>query len=190
MKNWMLVLACAYSGFTFAATETYKIDQNHSFANFTIRHVVSKTSGVFTDVSGVIKIDRDDLANSSVNAAIQVASVNTGLSKRDEHIQATKYLDTMNFGEMTFVSKKVVAKDRMSAEMTGDLTIHGVTKTVTIPFVVLGFGADPWGGERSGFESNFKIKASDYGFDWMKSPNAPVGNEIAINLLIEGVKVQ
>lgn len=190
MKKWILALACVYSSFTFAATETYTIDQDHSFANFTIRHVVAKTSGVFNDVSGIINIDREHLANSSVSASIDVASVSTGLPKRDEHIQAAKYLDAMHFGKMTFVSKAVSAKDQMTALVTGDLTIHGVTKSVTIPMTILGFGADPWGGERSGFEANFTIKASDYGFTWMKTPNAPVGDEIAINLLIEGVKVK
>jgi polyisoprenoid-binding protein YceI len=74
--------------------------------------------------------------------------------------------------------------------MTGKLTIHGVTKTVTLPFTVLGFGADPWGGERSGFEAQIMIKASEYGFTWMKKANGPIGDDIEINLLIEGIKAK
>jgi len=187
-----ILMACllAQSGFAYAATDVYNIDNKHSFANFTIRHVVAKTSGVFTDVTGVVNIDRENLEKSSVNATIQVASVKTGLAKRDDHIQEIKYLDTSNFGEMTFVSDNIVETAKDTGEMTGELTIHGVTKVVTMPFKVLGFGADPWGGERAGFEANMMIKASDYGFTWMQKAGAPVGNEISIHLLIEGIKAK
>ena len=178
------------SSATLAATETYNIDAKHSFANFSIRHVVAKTSGSFNDVTGVIKIDPEHLEKSSVNAKITVASVNTGLAKRDEHIQKPEYLDTLSFGEITFVSKSVKSISATEGMMTGDFTLHGVTKEITIPFKVLGFGADPWGGQRSGFEASTVIKASDYGFAWMKKANAPVGDDIEVNLLIEGIKAK
>lgn len=174
----------------FAATETYTIDNKHSFANFTIRHVVSKTSGTLTDITGVIKVDPQQLENSSVNAKINIASINTGLDKRDEHIKKADYLDVLNFGEITFVSKAIKPISATEGEMTGDFTMHGVTKEITLPFKVLGFGADPWGGQRSGFEASTVIKASDYGFTWMKKENAPVGDDIEITLLIEGVKTK
>ena len=174
----------------FAATETYMIDNKHSFANFTIRHVVSKTSGTLTDITGVIKVDPQQLENSSVNAKINIASINTGLDKRDEHIKKADYLDVLNFGEITFVSKAIKPISATEGEMTGDFTMHGVTKEITLPFKVLGFGADPWGGQRSGFEASTVIKASDYGFTWMKKENAPVGDDIEITLLIEGVKTK
>jgi polyisoprenoid-binding protein YceI len=174
----------------FAATETFTIDNKHSFANFTIRHVVSKTSGTLTDITGVIKVDAKQLENSSVNAKINVASISTGLDKRDEHIKKIDYLDVLNFGEITFVSKSIKAISATSGEMTGDFTMHGVTKEITLPFKVLGFGTDPWGGQRSGFEANTVIKASDYGFTWMKKDNAPVGDDIEITLLIEGIKAK
>jgi polyisoprenoid-binding protein YceI len=174
----------------FAAVETYAIDNKHSFANFTIRHVVSKTSGTLTDITGVIKVDAQQLENASVNAKINVASINTGLEKRDEHIKKTDYLDVLNFGEITFVSKSIKATSATEGEMTGDFTMHGVTKEIKLPFKVLGFGTDPWGGQRSGFEAKTVIKASDYGFTWMKKENAPVGDDIEITLLIEGVKTK
>lgn len=174
----------------FAATETYSIDNKHSFANFTIRHVVSKTSGTLTDITGVVKVDAEQLENSSVNAKINVASISTGLDKRDEHIKKADYLDVLNFGDITFVSKSVKATSATEGEMTGDFTMHGVTKEIKLPFKVLGFGTDPWGGQRSGFEAKTVIKASDYGFTWMKKENAPVGDDIEITLLIEGVKTK
>ena len=173
-----------------AATETYQIDNKHSFANFNIRHIVAKTTGSFTDVTGVIKIDAEHLEKSSVQAKIGVASVNTGLAKRDEHIQKSDYLDALNFGEITFVSKSVKALSATEGAMTGDFMMHGVTKTISMPFKVLGFGADPWGGQRAGFEATTKIKASDYGFGWMKEANAPVGDDIEVTLFIEAIKAK
>ena len=191
MKKILCVLGLAvFASSASAELEKYDIDNKHSFANFSIRHVVSKTSGSFSDVTGLISIDRDNLANSSVNAKIKVASINTSLAKRDEHILKPEYLDAVNFGEILFVSKKVVAKSATEGLMTGDFTMHGVTKEITIPFKVLGFGVDPWGGQRSGFEANTVIKASDYGFTWMKKPNAPVGDDIAVTLFIEGIKTK
>jgi len=196
MKNAILTAALAtvsalfLSSTAFAASETYNIDSGHSFANFSIRHVVAKTSGSFNDIKGVIKIDRDNLTNSSVDAKISVASISTGLAKRDDHIKKPEYLDAVNFGEISFVSNKVEAKSVTEGVITGKFTMHGVTKEIAIPFKVLGFGADPWGGERSGFEARTIIKASDYGFNWMAKPNAPVGDDIEVTLLLEGVKAK
>jgi polyisoprenoid-binding protein YceI len=189
MKKWLLMLGFFTSMHGYAATETYNIDAGHSFANFSIRHVVAKTSGSFNDIKGVVKIDRDNLANSSVDAKIRVASISTGHAKRDEHIQKAEYLDVVNFGEITFVSQKVEAKSATEGVMTGQFTMHGVTKEIAIPFKVLGFGADPWGGQRSGFEAKTVIKASDYGFGWGTKPG-PVGDDIEVTLLIEGVKAK
>lgn len=181
-----LILASSYA---IADPETYKIDNSHSFANWSIRHVASKTSGTFSDVTGKIIIDRDNLANSSVDAKINVLSVNSSHAKRDEHIKKAEYLDAAKFGEMTFVSKKIEAKSATEGVMTGVLTLHGVSKEMTFPFKVLGFGSDPWGGYRSGFEAHTSLKASDFGFGWGAKANASVGDDVEITLLIEGVKL-
>lgn len=171
-----------------AEVETYKIDDSHSFANWTIRHVVAKASGTFSDIKGNIAIDRSNLANSSIEAKINVFSVNSSLAKRDEHIKKPEYLDAGKFSEMTFVSTKVEAKTNTEGVVTGDFTMHGVTKTISFPFKVLGFGTDPWGGSRMGLEGHTSLKASDFGFTWPLKANAPVGDDIEITLLIEGVK--
>lgn len=184
------VSALFLSNLAFSASETYNIDSGHSFANFSIRHVVAKTSGSFNDVKGVIKIDRDNLANSSIEAKINIASISTGHAKRDDHIKKPEYLDAVNFGEMSFVSTKVEAKSATEGVITGKFTLHGVTKEIALPFKVLGFGVDPWGVERSGFEAHTTIKASDYGFSWMTKPNSPVGDDIEVTLLLEGVKAK
>ena len=181
-----LLLACSHA---LAAPETYKIDDSHSFANWSVRHVASKTSGTFSDITGKILIDRENLANSSVEAKINMLSVNSSHVKRDKHIKEADYLDTDKFAEMTFVSKKIEATSNTEGVMTGVLAMHGVAKEMTFPFKVLGFGTDPWGGYRTGFEAKTSLKASDFGFGWGIKPNASVGDDIEITLLIEGVKL-
>lgn len=181
-----LVLACSHS---LAEPEMYKIDENHSFANWSLRHVASKTSGTFSDITGKILIDKDDLTKSSVEAKINMLSVNSSHAKRDKHIKEADYLDAEKFSTATFVSKKITATSNTEGVMTGIFTMHGISKEMTFPFTVLGFGTDPWGGYRSGFEAKTSLKASDFGFKWALKPNASVGDDIEITLLIEGVKL-
>lgn len=192
MKKTILALAlAAWVPAALAAPETYNIDNSHSFANFSIRHVVSKASGTFPDITGKIVIDRDDLSKSSVEAKINVLSVNTSLAKRDEHLRdKPEYLEAARFGTMTFVSTKVEAKGKDEGILTGQFTLHGVTREISFPFKVLGFGNDPWGGQRSGFEAKTTLNAADYGFGWAAKPNGPIGTDIDVTLLIEGVKAK
>lgn len=132
-------------GLALAQQETYKIDDAHSFANWTIRHVASKASGTFPDIKGTLVIDRDNLQNSSVDARINVLSVNSSHAKRDDHIRKDDYLDAYNFGEATFISTKVKPTGPDEGIITGDFTLHGVTKQISFPFKVLGFDTDPLG---------------------------------------------
>lgn len=190
MKQTLLALILsAWMPLALAEAETYTIDKEHSFANFSVRHVVSRASGTFPDITGRIVIDRDDLSRSSVEAKINVLSVNTSHAKRDEHLRdKPEYLEAAKYGQMTFVSTRVEATGKDSGVLHGTFTLHGVTKQISFPFKVLGFGADPWGGQRSGFEARTTLNAADYGFGWAAKPNGPVGTEIEVTLLIEGVK--
>jgi polyisoprenoid-binding protein YceI len=178
-----------FSGMTFAEQETYKIDDAHSFANWTIRHVAAKASGTFSDIKGTLVIDRENLANSSVDARINMLSVNSSHAKRDDHIKKDDYLDAYKFGEATFVSTNVKSTGADEGVITGKFTLHGVTKEISFPFKVLGFDTDPWGGYRTGIEAKTSLKASDYGYAWMNKPKASVGDDVEITLLIEGVRV-
>ena len=198
MKEYLLRTSIFFasmmlSSFVMADPDTYRIDNTHSFANWTIRHVASKTSGTFSDVTGKLIIDSKNLANSSVMAKINVLSVNSSHAKRDENIKKKEYLDAANFNQMTFVSTKVAAGNSSNSNaaegiLTGNFTMHGVTKEISFPFRLLGFGSDPWGGYRVGLEAHTLIKASDYGFGWASKANAPIGDDIEVTLLIEGVK--
>lgn len=188
-KKIVVLTALLATANVMAEVEHYQIDNAHSFANFSIRHVASKLSGTFSDVTGHIKIDRANLANSSVDAKISLLSVNTSLAKRDEHIKKEEYLDVGHFADMQFVSTKVVeSKNASEGMITGKLTLHGVTKELTFPFKVLGFANDPWGGYRTGIEAHTHLKASDFGFTWAAKAGAPVGDDIEVTLLIEGIK--
>ena len=181
-----LILACSHA---LAEPEAYRIDDSHSFANWSIRHVASKTSGTFSDIKGMILIDANDLTKSSVEAKINMLSVNSSHAKRDKHIKEADYLNTEKFAEATFVSKKIEASSKTEGVMTGIFTMHGVSKEMTFPFKVLGFDSDPWGGYRTGFEAKTSLKASDFGFKWGIKPKASVGDDVEITLLIEGVKL-
>ena len=154
MKKLLTLLILLVNLPAVADTDTYAIDNTHSFASFTIRHVVSKTTGTFPDIKGKILIDRSDLSKSSVEAKINVMSVNTNHAKRDAHIrEKADYLDAGKFGWMDFISTKIEATTQDEGLLTGNLTLHGVTKEISFPFKLLGFGNDPWGGQRAGFEA-------------------------------------
>jgi polyisoprenoid-binding protein YceI len=167
------------------------IDKVHSMANFKVRHLFSKVSGTFSDVTGTIKIDRDNLEASKVEATINVYSVDTNHKKRDTHLRSKDFFDVEKFAIMRFVSTSVEASGQNEGFMYGELTIHGVTQSVKLSFKVLGFGPDPWGGYRSGFEAGIAIKRSDYRINYGlgEGQGGAVGNEVEITLLIEGIKL-
>lgn len=184
-----VIAAFALHGAAVAAQETYSIDNSHSFANWQVRHVVSKTAGTFHNVTGTVSIDRDDLAKSSVQAKINLFSLNSSHIQRDVHVLSHEFLNASKTNkEMSFVSTSVKPSGPDAGTMTGKLTLNGVTREVSLPFRLLGFGPDPWGGLRVGAEASTRIKASDYGYKW-GGPNSPLGDEIEVQLLIEGIRI-
>ena len=174
-----------------AEVETYVIDKDHSFANWTIRHVAARVSGTFSDVGGKVVIDRQNLAASRIDATINVFSLNSSHRERDSHLLTSEFFDALKFKAIRFVSTGVKPTGSDRGVLDGDLTIHGVTRPVELSFRVLGFGPDPWGGYRSGFEATTVLKRSDYGITWgLDLPGGgPVGDEVEVTLLIEGVKL-
>jgi polyisoprenoid-binding protein YceI len=128
-----------------AEVETYMIDKVHSMANFKIRHLFSKVSGTFSDITGTIWIDRGNLEKSKVEAKINVHSVDTNHTKRDNHLRSEDFFDVEKYATMSFMSTSVEATGKNAGFIYGKLNIHGVTRSVKMPFKVLGFGPDPWG---------------------------------------------
>ena len=170
-----------------AEAATYKVDPSHSAVSFTIRHFVSNVPGRFRDFDGVIKYDKQNPAASSVNFTVQAASIDTDNNDRDEHLRGADFFDVQKFPTLTFSSTSVKAKDAHNLEVTGDLTMHGVTRKVTIPVQVLGSMKTPRG-EKAGFESSFTLDRKEYGVVWNRVLDAGgsiLGDEVKVNIAIE-----
>lgn len=178
----------ALAGPARAQVETFSIDPEHSFANWEIRHVAALTSGTFHDVKGRILLDTANLAKSSVEATISVYSLNSSHRRRDTHVLTDEYLGARDYPEMKFVSTGMQPVNAERGTLTGMLTLHGVTRPVTLSYQILGLGNDPWGGMRAGFKATTRILRSDFGIT-KHVPSGPVGNEVDITLLIEGIKL-
>jgi polyisoprenoid-binding protein YceI len=175
-----------------AEVETYMIDKVHSMANFKIRHLFSKVSGTFSDVAGTIWLDKDNLEASRVEATINVHSIDTNHEKRDNHLLSKDFFHAKKYPIIRFVSTTVEVGDKSEGVMAGELTMHGVTRSVQLPFKILGFGPDPWGGYRSGFEAATVLKRSDFGINYGIDPKeggSAVGDEVEVTILIEGIKL-
>ena len=170
-----------------AAPETYKIDPVHSTIGFKIRHLAGKVTGRFGEVSGTIQIDTDHPEASSVEASIQVQSIDTANAKRDGHLKSADFFDAVDFPAMTFKSKKVTVVDKETADVLGDLSIHGVTREVTLRVQFLGKAKGPDGTPQTGWEATTKINRTDFGLKWNKfvEGTAMVGEEVDIDLQIE-----
>ena len=146
---------------------TYTIDPAHSSIGFVARHaMVTKVRGSFTDVAGTVVVDAVDPSKSSVNVTVQVASVDTRNPDRDGHLRTNDFLDVANHPEITFVSTSAKLHGEDSVTLTGDLTIKGVTKSITLDFDYQGAATDPFGNQRLGFEGSHVISRQDYGITW------------------------
>ena len=173
------------------ADDTYKIDPVHSSISFKVRHFFSYVNGSFAKFTGTINVDSDHPEKSSVTATIQTASINTGNDKRDEHLRSPDFFDTAKFSDITFKSKSVKQTGADSGDIVGDLTMHGVTKEITLHVKFLGKGQGMGGKPISGWQvTPESIKRSDYGLNWSKAVEgtAVVGEEVTISIDAEADK--
>jgi polyisoprenoid-binding protein YceI len=176
---------------TAAGVTTWKIDPAHSHVEFAIKHMmISTVKGRFSDVAGEIRLDEANLPNSRVDIDVNVASIDTREQQRDTHLRSADFFDVEKFPKMTFRSTRLEGTlDEL--KLTGDLTIHGVTRPVTLDVTHEGRGKDPWGGERIGFSATGKIKRSDFGLTWnaaLETGGFLVGDDVKISVDVEGVK--
>jgi len=190
----LAIAALLVSASSLFAAETFNVDKVHSEATFQVRHMMSKVSGKFDDIAGKISADRANPSASSVEFSMKTASINTGNANRDKDLRSDNFFDAEKNPEITFKSTKIVAtKKKDLFQVTGDLTMHGVTKRITIPVEFNGFGKDPWGGERAGFSLTTTLNRKDYGINWNKAlDNGGVllGDDVTININIEAVKAK
>jgi polyisoprenoid-binding protein YceI len=163
-----------------------KVDPSHSSVSFTIRHFVSNVPGRFKDFEGVIQHDRQKPEASSVSFTVQAGSIETDNDERDEHLRSADFFDVQKFPTLTFTSTSVKAKDADELDVTGDFTLHGVTRRITIPVQVLGTVKGPHG-EKAGFETSFTINRKDYGIVWNRVLDAGpmLGDDVRITVSVE-----
>ena len=174
---------------TTTATRTYKIDKSHSEAIFQVRHLVTKVRGRFTDFEGAIEYNDANPEASTVNFSAKTASIDTAEADRDKHLRSADFFDVEKFPELTFRSKRI-SKRGDGYDVTGDLTIHGVTKEVTLPVALMGKAKDPWGGDRLGFEVETTINRKDYGLAFniaLETGGFLVGDEVKVSIDIQAV---
>jgi polyisoprenoid-binding protein YceI len=183
----LALLLPALSAMAAADPVVYKVDPDHSGVSFTIRHFVSNVPGRFKDFDGVVKYDKQNPAASSVSFTVQTKSIDTDNDDRDNHLRSPDFFDAEKFPTLTFASTSVKPVDADTLEVTGDLTIRGVTKKVTVPVEVLGTVKGPRG-EKAGFETSFKIDRKEYGVAWnrlLDAGGAILGDDVKINVSIE-----
>lgn len=150
------------------APEAWGVDKGHSTATFKIRHFTANVVGQFRDFDGSINIDRANPARSNVEFTIQAKSIDTGSERRDTHLRSADFFDVEKFPVITFKSTAVAARSKDVFDVTGDLTMHGVTKRVTLPVTFLGFMKHPRG-EKAGFEIETTLNRKDFGITWNRA---------------------
>lgn len=187
LASLTLGASLALSGVNAQAAD-YQIDSQgqHAFINFKISHLgYSWLYGRFNDFSGTFSWDADQPQDSAVRVSIDPASVDTNHAERDKHLRSGDFLDVNTYPEAGFTSTRVEALDNGRLKVTGDLTLHGVTKEVVIDAALLGEGEDPWGGYRAGFEGTTKIRLADFGINAQLGPDA---EEVTLILSVEGIR--
>jgi polyisoprenoid-binding protein YceI len=152
-----------------AAATTYAIDRNHSDVSFQIRHMVSQVRGVYNDFSGTIVRDVTNPAASSVEFTIQAASIDTGVENRNNHLRSADFFDVEKFPTITFKSKKVEKVSDTEYRVTGDFTMHGVTKELALPVQFDGEVREAEGKMRAGFSTSTTLNRKDFGIVWNKT---------------------
>jgi len=173
-------------------TNNWNIDTVHSGINFSVRHmVVSKVRGRFGKFSGELAIDDDDLTRSSVNVAIEAASVDTGNAQRDGHLRSADFFDVEAFPELRFRSTRIEKRGDDRYAVVGQLTIRDVTRDVSLDVEFGGRARDPWGNERVGFVATASVDRKEFGLRWnqaLETGGVLVGDRIDIELELQGVR--
>jgi polyisoprenoid-binding protein YceI len=175
------------------AADSYSFDKAHTTVLFQVRHIFTNVTGKFRDFEGTIQVDRVNPSASSVEFTIQAASIDTNEPKRDEHLRSADFFDVANNPKITFKSTSVKPAGKDAYQVTGDLTMHGVTKPVTLAVAYLGEGKDPWGNEKLGFDVTGTLNRKDFGINWNKALDnggVLVGDEVKVQIGVEANKAK
>jgi polyisoprenoid-binding protein YceI len=172
---------------------TWKLDPAHSTAEFKVKHMmISNVKGSFTGLSGTLQLDETDRTHSIVEASIDVNTINTGDAQRDGHLKSAEFFDAEKFPTITFKSLNIDSTGGPDYEVSGELTIRGVTKTVTFAVEDLSSPTkDPWGNQRIGLSATTKINRKDFGLTWnsaLEGGGVLVGETISITLEVQFIQ--
>jgi len=177
---------------TTSTKSTWAIDPGHTVAEFGVKHLmVSTVKGRFTEVSGAIELDEGDISRSRVDVAINVASINTHDEKRDAHLRSDDFFAAEQYPQITFASTKVEPNGKDRLNVTGDLTIRGVTLPVTLDVDVNGRATSPWGSEVIAYSAETTINRKDFGLTWniaLEAGGVTVGDKVKISIEAEAIK--
>jgi polyisoprenoid-binding protein YceI len=190
-RTLVFFFACALVAWLASAAETYKVDRNHSDVVFEIRHLVSKVTGRFGEFDALLIVDKANPAGGKMDFTINVASIDTKVPDRDKHLRSADFFDVEKFPEIRFRSTKIVPAGTDRYDVTGDFTMRGVTKQVTLPVEVLGVGKDQRGNERIGFEVDTKLNRKDYGIVWNRALDeggVVLGDDVRVRIALSMVK--
>jgi polyisoprenoid-binding protein YceI len=192
MKSILTTVAAVIVAGSALAADNFIVDKNHSEAVFQVRHLVSRVSGKFDDFSGSISVDQANPAASSVEFTIKTASIDTGVADRDKHLRSADFFEAEKFPEISFKSTSIKASGRKDVyDVTGTFTMHGVTKTITLPVEFLGFVKDPRGNQRAGFAAHTTLNRKDYGINWNRALDAGgtlLSDDVDVTVNIEAAK--
>ena len=184
-----LAVLVAAAGSTAHAADAYAVDPVHSSVSFKISHVgISYIHGRFDDFGGKINMDPKNLPASSVDFHIKATSIDTSVPDRDKHLRSADFFDVEKFPEISFKSDSVKTAGKDRYDVTGTLTIHGVSKKVTLPVSYLGTAKDPWGGTRAGFETSTTLNRKDFGIVWNKALDnggVMLGDDVKVDINLE-----
>jgi polyisoprenoid-binding protein YceI len=173
-------------------TGTYTLDPAHTRIGFVARHaMVTKVRGAFNEFEGTATLDGANPANSSAQVTIDAASIDTRNAQRDEHLRGNDFLAMQDYPRITFSSTGARQVDDTTFELTGDLTIKGVTNSVTVPFTFEGAARDPFGNLRVGFEGSVTINRKDYGITWnaaLETGGVLVSDKVVLEFEISAIK--
>ena len=195
MRKFGLTLtAVLLAVFTFAQSAQWGFDATHSTVRFSVSHMlISEVEGIFSSYSGVVKTTKADFSDAQVNFTIDVSSIDTDDADRDDHLRGEDFFDVEKYPEIRFVSKSMESLGNNKYKITGDFTLHGVTREITLDAKYGGTITDPWGNTKAGFKIKGTIDRTLWGLKYnstMDMGGLMIGEEVDIACSFELIKKQ
>jgi polyisoprenoid-binding protein YceI len=192
MKKLSIVIAL-FSVALVQAQTNWNIDPSHSSIRFAVDHmVISEVEGIFSTYTGSVTTTKDDFSDAKINFVVDVNSVNTDNAKRDEHLRGADFFETEKYPKMTFVSTSVTKTGTGKYNLKGKLSLHGITKEITLAMTYGGTTKDPWGNTKAGLKVTGVINRTDYGLKYnsvLEAGSLMIGEEVTITAKVELTKV-